>query len=452
MTLPNRLPKFWRSTLFRISAAYTLALTLCLLALGVMWWVSIRQTFISQFQHAVESETLLLVDVNNRYGHEALMTAIENQRLSQRQLAYGLFAPDGRRLLGKLTYPQKVKDGWAFYRFKDPADNKSYSWRATMTKLPDGNLLLVGGSYEVQHELLEKLVTHLLLFVGAMLVLVVGGSAFLSHLLSHRMRLFNQAIRQIAQGDLAQRVPARGNGDEFDELSAQVNTMLASIQKLTENLRQVSTDIAHDIRTPLGHLYKHLEAALENPKSSRQHIEKALADAKRMLDIFTAMLRLAEIESGSVRAGFKRVDMTALVAETCDAYLPSYQEQGHRLATDIANGVRLVGDEALLRQMLANLLENGLAHTPAGSGHKVGLAQAKGRVVLTVTDNGPGIPATEHGNVLKRFYRLSKSRSVPGSGLGLATVNAVAELHGARLDLFDAGPGLGVRLTFGAGA
>lgn len=445
---PSFLSHFWRSSLFRISSAYTLALTLCLLALGAMWWVSIRQTFISQFQHAVESETLLLVDVNNRYGHEALKTAIENQRLSQRQLAYGLFAPDGRRLLGKLTYPQKVKDGWAFYRFEDPADNESYSWRATMTKLPDGSLLVVGGSYEVQHELLEKLVTHLLLFVGAMLVLVVGGSAFLSRLLSQRIRLFNQAIRQIAQGDLGQRVPVRDRGDEFDQLSLQVNEMLASIQKLTENLRQVSTDIAHDIRTPLGHLHKHLEAALENPKASRQHIEKALADAKRMLDIFTAMLRLAEIESGSVRAGFKPVDMAALVAETCDAYLPSYQERGHQLATDIASDVTVAGDAPLLRQMLSNLLENGLAHTPEGSAHKISLAITAGKAVLTVTDNGPGIPAEERGNVLKRFYRLSKSRSVPGSGLGLATVNAVAELHGARLELFDAAPGLGVRIIF----
>lgn len=440
--------RFWRSSLFRISAAYTLALTLCLVALGAVWWVSIRQTFISQFQHAVESETMLLVDVNNRYGHEALKTAIENQRLSQRQLAYGLFAPDGKRLLGKLTYPHKVKDGWAFYRFEDPSDNESYSWRATMTKLPDGNLLVVGGSYEVQHELLEKLVTHLLLFVGAMFVLVVGGSAFLSRLLSRRIRLFNQAIRQIAQGDLSQRVPVSDRGDEFDQLSAQVNEMLASIQKLTENLQQVSTDIAHDIRTPLGHLYKHLEAALADPKASKKHIEKAMGDARRMLDIFTAMLRLAEIESGSVRAMFKDVDASALVAETCDAYLPSFQEQGHRLATNIAPGLRLTGDGPLLRQMLANLLENGLTHTPEGTAHKVVLAQEDGRVVLTLTDNGPGIPAEERRNVLKRFYRLSKSRSVAGSGLGLATVNAVAELHGAQIELFEAAPGLGVRIAF----
>jgi signal transduction histidine kinase len=442
------LPNIFRSFFFRVTVASTIVLAICLLGLGTIWWYTIRQTFQAQFQQAVQSETALLVDVNRHYGHDALVTAISNQRLSPRKLVYGLFSPDGQRIVGQLTFPVKVKGDWAYYRFEDPSDGEPYPWRALVTHLPDHNILLVGSSFEVQHELLEKLISHLITFMIAILVLMVGGGIFLSRLFSHRLSLFNQAIRQIAQGDLSQRVPVRGNGDEFDVLSAQVNIMLGNIQNLTENLRQVSTDIAHDIRTPLSHLYKHLEAALHTPETGRHHIEKALANAQSMLDIFTAMLRLAEIEAGSLRSGFKPLDLSTLVSDTCDAYLPSYQEQGHHLSTDIATGITLTGDEPLLRQMLSNLLENGLIHTPRGSQHKVALTTGNGKAILTIEDNGPGIPAEEHHNVLKRFYRLSKSRNVPGSGLGLATVHAVAKLHDAKLEVFDTEPGLGVRITF----
>lgn len=442
------LPKFLRSTLFRISSVYTMALAVCLLALGTMWWVSIRQTFISQFQYAVENESMLLRKVYDHYGQDALVTAIRNQPISQRQLAYGFFTPEGKHVAGKLTYPLKVRGQWAYYRFQDPSDNESYSWRALMTRLPDNSLMLVGGSYEVQHELLERLVKHLLLFVGAMLALMVGGSIFLSRILSSRINLFIRAVQQIAQGDLSRRVPMREKGDEFDELSGQVNHMLANIQKLTENLRQVSTDIAHDIRTPLGHLHKNLEAALQNPADSKAHIEQALEEAKRMLDIFGSMLRLAEIESGTVKSGFKTLDLSALVVDTCEAYQPSYQEQGHQLVIEAAVGISLRGDESLLRQMISNLLENGLKHTPEDTSHTAMLSLVNGKPQLVFKDNGPGIPSEEHENVLKRFYRLSKSRNVPGSGLGLSLVNAVVELHGARMKLFDAAPGFGIIITF----
>jgi signal transduction histidine kinase len=222
-----------------------------------------------------------------------------------------------------------------------------------------------------------------------------------------------------------------------------------------ESLRQVSNDIAHDLRTPLSRLSQGLNAAratASSPAEYEQAMDRAIAESEGILETFGALLRIAQIEAGSRRAGFRAIDFAEIVATVVDALEPVAEDQQHMLravlpAADapIPAGI---GDRELLVQMLVNLVENALRHTPAGCVVMVSLARIDGAIELAVADNGPGVPEAERSRILDRFYRRDSSRTTPGSGLGLSLVAAVAELHQAKLILEEASPGLRVRIHF----
>jgi signal transduction histidine kinase len=206
-------------------------------------------------------------------------------------------------------------------------------------------------------------------------------------------------------------------------------------------LRGVTDDIAHDLRTPLTRLRARLEAAAAAPTG--EAIAAAQQEADALLEIFAALLRIAQVESGTQRAGFTRVDLSAIAASVAEVYAPAAEERGQALTAAIAPGIVVTGDPALLTQMLANLMENAVRHGRQGGRVALTLDAA----AVTVSDDGPGIPAAEQERVFRRFHRLDAARSTPGSGLGLALVRAVAELHGMAIALEDAAPGLRVRLS-----
>jgi signal transduction histidine kinase len=251
-------------------------------------------------------------------------------------------------------------------------------------------------------------------------------------------------------GDFARRLPEAGTGDELDRLTATINAMLARIEALMAALRQVTNDVAHDLRGPLARLRQRLEGALAAPRepaADAATLEAALSELDQVLATFAAMLRIAQVEAGVRRGAFAPLDLSALVAAVAEAYAPVAEDQGAELVAEVAPGQRITGDAALLRQLLANLIENALAHGGAAVRIRVRLRPGP---VLEVADDGPGIPPEERAKVLRRFYRLDRSRGTPGTGLGLALVAAVAALHDARLSLGDAGPGLRVTLDLGA--
>jgi signal transduction histidine kinase len=221
-----------------------------------------------------------------------------------------------------------------------------------------------------------------------------------------------------------------------------------------ESLRQVSSDVAHDLRTPLTRLYQRLEDARAHAQSMADYesaIEAATGEAQRLLDIFSALLRIAQVEGSSSRPGFGDVDLTAVAETVVDAYRPDAEEAGHMLTATISQGVVVSGDKELLTQALANLVENALRHTPPGTRIDVrleGSSATGGR--LSVEDDGPGVAEADLPRLTDRFYRGESSRTTPGNGLGLSLVSAVAELHGATLDLNVMKPGLRVSLSFPA--
>ena len=323
--------------------------------------------------------------------------------------------------------------------------------RGEMVRTDDGNFLFVGlDTIEVNE--MREMVTHAFLWVlGATLVLAVAGGALMSLGLLHRVEAISRTSQEIVGGDLSRRIAVRGTDDEFDHLALSLNAMLDRIQALMEGLNQVSSDIAHDLRTPLTRLRQRLELARrpgETVDSLRQALDAATGDVDAILETFAALLRIAQIEAHAQAAEFAPLDLSVLLQELVAFYAPVAEEQGHALSDAIAPGLLVTGDAELLTQMFANLIENALHHTEAGSVVAIAAGREQGRVVVAISDTGPGIPAALRDKVFQRFFRLERSRTTAGTGLGLSLVAAVAELHRIGVALDDNKPGLLVRLRF----
>ena len=359
----------------------------------------------------------------------------------------------GSRVLGNLRY-RPTTPGWHVVPLTGAqgADNSDAdSVHLFARRLPDGRWLVVGSDNRSVIELGEVLSEGFLDVGGiAMLLMLISGGLASRRYLKRIDALGEQAER-ILEGEQGVVIRERGRGDEFDRLAGRLNRLLARMQVLMEGMRQVSNDIAHDLRTPLARLRQHLETGLiEAPASSplRRTVEQALVEVDRLLTTFRAMLRIASVEARQRRAGFAAVDLSQLFADLAETYRPVAEDRGQQLQASVPTGHVVHGDRALLTQMLANLVENALHHTPPGSRITLGLSSTPHGLVGHVEDNGPGIPAAARPRVLGRFVRLDSSRSTPGDGLGLALVAAVADLHGIQLTLSDAQPGLRVELRF----
>ena len=276
------------------------------------------------------------------------------------------------------------------------------------------------------------------------------------HTMGRRIAAINDTIAQIMKGDLARRMPTDESGDDFDQLAGNLNRMLDRISSLMDGVRQVSDNIAHDLRTPLARLRNRLEELRLDTDSgrggadtTRQAVEDALAEADGLLATFGALLRIARIEADARRENFAPVDLGELVGDVVELYEPLAEEKGQQLSVTVEPVSVLEGDRDLLFQALANIVDNAIKYAP-GSGHiGVALTAAEHGPRIEVADDGPGIPGDAKAKAFERFWRLDDSRSSPGSGLGLSLAAAVARLHNAEVQLEDNDPGLRVRLSFG---
>ncbi|RMH51627.1 MAG: sensor histidine kinase [Alphaproteobacteria bacterium] len=315
-----------------------------------------------------------------------------------------------------------------------------------------GGLLVVGESLRPMRELeatFLRLVTFSLL---PTLAISLAAGVLLALRSARRVQRIEATLARLAEGDLAARVPPAGGDDDLARIGEGINRMAGAQETATAALRQVSADIAHDLKTPVQRiavLLNDLRDRLPEASAEADLARRAAAEAERAVAVFQALLHIAQIEGGSPRARFAPVDLAALLRTFAEIYEPAAEDSGHALslAPLPEAPVTASGDRALLGQALANLIENALRHTPAGTRITLSLALEDGRAVIAVADDGPGIPAHERDKVLRRLYRLERSRSTPGNGLGLALVAAIADLHDATLTLGDNAPGLRVTLA-----
>ncbi|HXQ17623.1 MAG TPA: HAMP domain-containing sensor histidine kinase [Caulobacteraceae bacterium] len=435
-----------RSASLRLAALYTAAFAAAVIVLGAVTLVTTRTTLSQQFDARIQSESAALVREFRTEGLTGVVQAVQERDSTPGALDYGLQGPDGRPIAGRLAQA-RASPGWSEQRISQFGHEKIRTYAAS---LAGGYRLLVGGddeSIEAVDNLLAERFS--LAILGVVVIGLVGGYG-LSRGMGRRIAAITGAAEAIIDGDLSRRVPAAPRGDDLGRLAATFNRMLDRIGALMESLRQVSSDIAHDMRTPLTRLRSRLEASLQGPPGPAQAaaIEAALGDLDAILETFAALLRIAQIESGARRAAFQTFDLCAVARTVVDAFAPSAEEAGQRLTLEDGEPVVVDGDRELLTQMLVNLVENGLRHAGGQAQVTVRCRVQQGRAVLSVTDDGPGVPDAERERLFDRFHRLEASRSTAGSGLGLALVAAVAKLHGAEASLRNADPGLEAAVAF----
>ena len=436
-----------RSFSLRLAALYTAAFALAVVVVGAITLLATRAALRQQFDSRINAEAAGLAQEFRAEGLSSVIQAVGERDRSPGALDYGLQGPHGEPVAGKLARAKALL-GWSTLP-KPPSGGEGDSIRVLTTTLPDGHRLVVGNvdelSEALQHTVLQGFAWA---FAGVVVLGFLGGYG-LSRAVHRRLATMTDAAEAIIEGDLARRIPEQGSDDDLDRVAATFNRMLDRIAVLMAALRQVSDDIAHDLRTPLTRLRQRLEASLtlETPSERAEAIGGALADVDAILETFAGLLRIAQIEGGARRTGFRPLDLAPVAQTVVEAFAPSAEDSGQTLSLEGDGPLVVEGDPELLTQMLVNLVDNALRHAGPGAQIRVRMARQGMNVVASVTDNGPGVPEGERARVFDRFYRLERNRSTPGSGLGLALVAAVARLHGASVSLADAGPGLEVCVT-----
>lgn len=430
-----------------------------LLIFGFIYWTTVGYMG-AQLDEAIDSEIVGLAEQYSERGLEGLATSIQ-QRIARDpggSEVYLLTAPDGRPLVGNLDrWPSATEseDGWLEFELRDRTTPRGgvYVARARHFRLTEGFHLIVGRDSRVIHEAQRLILRALGWGLAITLALGVGGGLLLSRGTLRRLEAINRTSREIMAGDLSRRIPPRGTDDDFDQLAQNLNAMLDRIEALMAEIRHVTDGIAHDLRSPLTRLRTRLDTIRQRTGDSEEvrHLAaECTAEADHLLATFNALLRIAEAESRRGRSGFTTVDLTAVARSAVELYEPVAQEKRQTIWINLAANARVNGDPHLLAQALANLLDNAIKYSPEGSRITLSLRSVEGSIELSVADNGPGVPDEARDKVVGRFFRLDTSRSTPGSGLGLALVAAVAQLHDARLQLGANHPGLRVTLTFPA--
>jgi signal transduction histidine kinase len=412
-------------------------------------WVSWRHTIHTARIASIQEDHERMADIFRKDGAEALAGAIEAQ--VGRRLATGrliLFADASlSRIAGNLpAWPPAVPQSSGTYTLTIRLGGSSIQTVMVPSTLPGGYNLLVGRDI-TRFKHLESLFTFG--FAGATgLIVLLGifGGLQIRRVLLSEVNGISQTASAIVEGDLSRRLPTREGKDELDMLTQTVNRMLDQIEQLVHGVRNVSNAIAHDLRTPLAELRSRLEelsVTRPSPEETFAEIETAVADVDRVIGIFNALLRLAEIDTGARRSGFVQVDLAKIASEAAEFYQPVAEIKGITLTFASSGELTVAGDPLLLAQAIGNLVDNALKYAQEKGTITVRAAQrSDGVIEVAVADDGPGIPDDEKPKVTERFYRGDASRCTEGVGLGLSLVAAVAKLHGGVLELTDNHPGL----------
>ncbi|MGR8921665.1 MAG: ATP-binding protein, partial [Gammaproteobacteria bacterium] len=445
--LRRRLGALTRTTAFQLTLSYSLLFAISLSLVTLFFYFSTVSVVVRETDAALKSEITGLAEQYIEHGLDRLVNVIAHRIRNDDtgDMLYLFATRDDQPLVGNLRVWPDVEpdgDGWIEFAYAGE-DGAVSSARGRVYLLRDGLQILVARNVRRIAELEQVVNRGMMIALGLTVVLAIIGGGLMSSRVLQRISTFTDTTAEIIDGRLDRRLETRGSGDEFDVLAEQLNQMLDRLESLVAAVRHVSDNIAHDLRTPLTRLRNRIElASRDAPDSLKEELEAGVAEADALLATFASLLRIARIESGSYSAKLEPQDVSTLVEDAVELYQGVAQEKDVVIVADSDPDVVLECDRNLLFQALANLLDNAIKFAPAGSAVAVDARAIDQRLDLVVADAGPGIPAAEHRRVTQRFARLDGSRSLPGSGLGLSLVKAVAELHHGRLSFEDNVPGL----------
>jgi signal transduction histidine kinase len=459
----SALGKLLRTTAFQLTLVYLLIFILFAASLLGYFALNTRRLITEQITTTVNTEISGLSEQYTQGGIRRLVIVVDLRSRRPGSSLYLVTTPTGEGLAGNVgSLEPGVLDhpGWleTNYRRLDAPEGSDHRALVQVVQLPGGFHLLVGRDLEERERLFGIIQNAGQWSIALVIVLGLIGGFFVSRRVLKRIDAMTGTSQTIMAGDLSGRLPVAGTGDELDRLAENVNAMLDRIEALMKGLKEVSDNIAHDLKTPLTRLRNRSEQALRHPTGEsgyRAALEATIAESDDLIRTFDALLMIARAESGQARDNITEFDAAQIARDVGELYEPLAEEKGLELKVDAPVEAPVRGNRELVSQALANLIDNAIKYAaPNGKANGVANAAANGavivvaagregeRIALSVADHGPGIPEADRGRVVERFVRLEQSRSAPGSGLGLSLASAVARLHGGELKLEDNHPGL----------
>ncbi len=408
-----------------------------------------------QTDATVEAEITGLSEQYRTDGVGRLIEVIQRRGRRAGDSLYMLAQADGTAVAGNLNLWPEAEvddDGWMEFAFERPVDGgvETHTARARVFEVQDTFTLLVGRDIEARRQIEDMIRTTLAWAMAITAALGLIGGGLLARYMMGRLDEINRTSRRIMEGDLSRRVPVRGSGDEIDQLAENLNAMLVQIERLMNGMRQVTDNIAHDLRSPLNRLRTRIEVTLLEAQGEEAYeaaLRQTIDETDGLIKTFNALLSIARIEAGSLRDKLVVLDVGPISRDVAELYEPAAEAAHVKLSTDIVDGLEVRGNRELISQSLANLLDNAIKYAAEGGAVSLAVKSIDGEVMLAVTDTGPGIPEEHRRRVTERFVRLEDSRSAPGAGLGLSLVAAVAQLHDGRLDLGEGEGGAGLKVS-----
>jgi signal transduction histidine kinase len=448
----------FRTTAFKLTLVYLVVFSVfAVFLLGYFAW-NTRRLVTEQMHQTVDAEITGLSEQYRLGGIRRLVLAVDGRSRQPSSSLYLVTTPAGEGLAGNVgSLAEGVLDmeGWTEteYRRLDAAEGKRHAALVRVFQLPGGFRLLVGRDLEERDRLYDIVVAAGRWSIALIIVLGLAGGFFVTRRVLKRVDAMGDTTRTIMAGNFSGRLPIAGTGDELDRLAQSLNAMLERIEALMHGLKEMSDNIAHDLKTPLTRLRNRCDQALRAGRDEpgyRAALEATIEESDALIRTFNALLMIARAESGQAREGMSDFDAADIARGVAELYEPLAEEKGLQLSVDAKRAATVHGNRELVSQALANLVDNAIKYTGAMP-HRINGAEADivvkvtsddNCIELAVSDRGPGIPAGDRGRAVERFVRLEQSRSEPGSGLGLSLASAVARLHGGELKLEDNRPGL----------
>jgi signal transduction histidine kinase len=455
------LGKFVRTTAFKLSFVYLSVFVLFAGALLVYFAWTTRALVTSQIAQTVDAEITGLAEQYRQAGIRRLVLVVDARSRRPGSSLYLVTTATGEALAGNVgSLPPGTLDRTGLiettYHRPDEADDEREAL-VRVFRLENGFRLLVGRDLEERERLHNIITTAGHWSIALVVVLGLLGGFFITRRVLKRVDAMTETTQSIMAGDFGGRLPVAGTGDEFDRLADNLNEMLERIEALMRGLKEVSDNIAHDLKTPLTRLRNHAEEALRTASDEgayRDALEATIEESDALIRTFNALLMIARVESGHAREAFETFDAAEIARDICELYEPLAEENGLHLKVSADTALPVRGNRELISQALSNLMDNAIKYAiPAGSepngerGITMSVKDDGDKALLSVTDTGPGIPASDRSRAVERFVRLETSRTQPGSGLGLSLVAAVARLHGGELRLTDNAPGLSATIV-----